>query len=352
VKSLSVTHNGAAYEVGWDGAKNVSTVYEVRYSVQGSIKARGWSHATPGGTTSNPGSTYAGTLWTSPAMPEDPVCFAIKPRMNILGLTAHGTPQNEILATLADSAPLKSGEAVLVQGAAMAQANGAWNVVPKTCAWGEAAGERRCLWRTLPQGQETLRSFHVSAAGLASVETSTAHGLFPGQWVFVRGPLQMNAHKNFLVTAIPSPTTFVLDTAKQGFPTGERISGGSGWLLREVDAFWLAGSRGPAGQWSQAGGTLTTTAEQGAFAEICYTPRGVAPPEPCDVNCDFSLDAADIALASSAVAGLGPCLADLDGDGNCDANDLAWLTNAVRLGSCGSRPSRPAGAISVRRRPR
>lgn len=69
VSSVTATHTGSAYEVTWNGPKNVNQQYTVHYSTK-SMKVNGFNSGTNGGTVSNPGNDYVSTIWKSPAMAE------------------------------------------------------------------------------------------------------------------------------------------------------------------------------------------------------------------------------------------------------------------------------------------
>ena len=79
VSSVTPVHNGSAYEVSWSAPKNQDVRYNVRYSST-SMKTNGFTSGKDGGTVSNPGNDYTGTVWTSPAMAEQQSFYvAIQP---------------------------------------------------------------------------------------------------------------------------------------------------------------------------------------------------------------------------------------------------------------------------------
>lgn len=79
VASIATTYNGSAYEVTWAAPKTPAVTYEIRYSTS-SLKVKGFSSGTAGGTVTSPGTGYTGTIWKSPAMSEVPVLYVgIKP---------------------------------------------------------------------------------------------------------------------------------------------------------------------------------------------------------------------------------------------------------------------------------
>jgi hypothetical protein len=79
VASITSTYSGSRYEVSWQGPKHQSVTYEVRFSTA-SMKSAGFESGTNGGTVSNPGNGYQGTIWTSASMAKAPVLYvAIRP---------------------------------------------------------------------------------------------------------------------------------------------------------------------------------------------------------------------------------------------------------------------------------
>ena len=89
VKTVTVTHNGSAYELSLNGKKNTPQQYEIRYSTS-SMKANGFTSGTLAGTGGgmvwNPSgpsgsSAYAGLIWTSPSMAANAngMYFAVRP---------------------------------------------------------------------------------------------------------------------------------------------------------------------------------------------------------------------------------------------------------------------------------
>jgi hypothetical protein len=79
VATITSTYTGSRYEVAWQGPKNQSVSYEVRYS-NTSMKSAGFETGSNGGTVSNPGNAYQGTIWTSGPMAKAPVLYvAIRP---------------------------------------------------------------------------------------------------------------------------------------------------------------------------------------------------------------------------------------------------------------------------------
>lgn len=80
VSGTTVTHDGTAYEVSWNGPKNQSITYDVRYSTQ-SLKTIGFTNGTDGGTAETPGNDYTGVVWRSPNMAEASVLYiGVRPR--------------------------------------------------------------------------------------------------------------------------------------------------------------------------------------------------------------------------------------------------------------------------------
>jgi hypothetical protein len=80
VKSITATYTGSKYELTWDGLKNSSQVYEIRYSPS-SMKTNGFNSGTDGGTRTPPGNANTGVVWSSPNVSENPqgMYFAIRP---------------------------------------------------------------------------------------------------------------------------------------------------------------------------------------------------------------------------------------------------------------------------------
>ena len=83
VASVAAVYTGKCYQVSWAGPKNIAQAYDVAYSTS-SMKKAGFKRATFGGTVSNPGNAYQGTVWLSPLMAEAKALYvAIRPRGSV-----------------------------------------------------------------------------------------------------------------------------------------------------------------------------------------------------------------------------------------------------------------------------
>lgn len=80
VFTTTATHSGTAYEVAWNGPKNQTVTYDIRYSTT-SMKPNNFLSGADGGSATTPGNDYTGVFWKGPNMPEQPVFYvAIRPR--------------------------------------------------------------------------------------------------------------------------------------------------------------------------------------------------------------------------------------------------------------------------------
>ena len=91
VSTLTYQYTGNHYEVSWNaGRRETPMVYEVRYSVTGSLKTAGFSTGTDAGTVASPAPNGTAVYWISANMAESPngLWVGIRPRMEVQSASA------------------------------------------------------------------------------------------------------------------------------------------------------------------------------------------------------------------------------------------------------------------------
>jgi len=241
--------NDQGYEVSWTTPKNTPVTYEVRYSTTKSLKVGGFSTGTAGGTVNNPSvagpTAYAGVIWKSPSMPEQPTIWVgLRPTVPVGGTSGAGG--NQIWVITQPDLGMQVGDSVTVAGVG-------GNTAANKTSTPLVAVQPRQLWFAWDPSNYIIKS--ITSSGGSSTITTGLNGNFqagqpimiggtwcPGYDCILTGATNLNGQQQ--ITA-GGANTFTIPVAAAGnYNAGEQAT---------------ARPRGPLTNITAAGGSCTVT---------------------------------------------------------------------------------------------